>query len=63
MKKSHITNNSKKVTHGQWHDLNFKLKIVIEAVAMNNNRVAFLSICSLLNLLFRGNLETLYSVA
>ena len=30
---------------------------------MNNNRVVFLSINSLLNLLFRGNLEKLYSVA
>ena len=28
-----------------------------------NNRVVFLSICSLLNLLFGGNLEKLYSVA
>ena len=30
---------------------------------MNNDHVVFLSICHLLNLLFGGNLEKLYSVA
>ena len=45
----HSPNKSEKVTHYKQ--------------AMKNNRVVFLSICSLLNLLFRGNLEKLYSVA